>query len=77
MGQLIVRNIEDEVIRELKTRAARKGHSAEAEHREILREVLTKKRPRKTFEELLLEMPPGLKSSDLRRPRDRGRKVKL
>ena len=37
MAQVIVRNIEDEVIRVLKARASRKGRSLEQELREILR----------------------------------------
>jgi plasmid stability protein len=39
-GQLIVRNLEDEVVDALRKRAARHGRSAEAEHRLILREAL-------------------------------------
>jgi plasmid stability protein len=41
MGSLIVRNVEDEVIAHLKSRAAAHGRSAEAEHRDILRQALT------------------------------------
>jgi plasmid stability protein len=41
MGSLIVRGIEDDLINRLKGRAAAHGRSAEAEHREILRRVLT------------------------------------
>lgn len=37
---LIVRNVEDELVRRLKIRAARHNRSAEAEHREILRQAL-------------------------------------
>jgi plasmid stability protein len=33
---LIVRNVDDELVRRLKMRAARHNRSAEAEHREIL-----------------------------------------
>lgn len=40
MGQLIVREVDDEIARALKERAAANGRSAEAEHRMILREVL-------------------------------------
>jgi plasmid stability protein len=40
MGSLIVRGIEDAVIALLKARAAANGRSAEAEHREILRQAL-------------------------------------
>jgi plasmid stability protein len=40
MGQLTVRKLDDEVIRQLKIRAAVNGRSAEAEHREILKQAL-------------------------------------
>lgn len=40
MSQLIVRRVEADIVRKLKLRAARRGRSAEAEHREILREAL-------------------------------------
>ena len=39
-GNLHVRNLEDDLITRLKRRAARHGRSTEAEHREILRQVL-------------------------------------
>jgi plasmid stability protein len=37
---LIVRNLDDELVRRLKLRAARHGRSAEAEHRAILHDAL-------------------------------------
>ena len=40
MGQLIVRGLDDRLIRALKERAARAGRSAEAEHRAILEQTL-------------------------------------
>ena len=40
MGQLTVRNVSAQIVRALKQRAAGHGRSAEAEHREILREAL-------------------------------------
>lgn len=40
VAQLTVRNVSDQVVRALKQRAAAHGRSAEAEHREILRESL-------------------------------------
>jgi plasmid stability protein len=40
MGQLLVRNVDDDLIRRLKERAAAKGLSAEAEHRIILEQAL-------------------------------------
>ena len=44
MAQLTVRRLDAELVRRLKIRAARKGHSAEAEHRAILEAAL---RPKK------------------------------
>jgi plasmid stability protein len=41
MGMLQVRNLDDALIARLKARAARHGRSAEAEHREILRQTLS------------------------------------
>lgn len=40
MAQLTVRRVTDQVVRELKLRAAANGRSAEAEHREILHRAL-------------------------------------
>jgi plasmid stability protein len=40
MGSLIVRNVDEDVIVRLKARAAAHGRSAEAEHRDILRQAL-------------------------------------
>jgi len=51
MAQLIVRNLDDELVVRLKQRAAEHGRSAEAEHREILRQVLMEE-PRRSFWEL-------------------------
>ena len=56
MAQLIVRELEDTVVRALKVRAAKQGVSAEAEHRAILREVLLR-RPGRSLKEALLAMP--------------------
>lgn len=39
-ANLHVRNLDDELVARLKRRAARHGRSTEAEHREILRQVL-------------------------------------
>lgn len=40
MAQLIVRNLDDDVVKRLKKRAAESGRSAEEEHRHILRAAL-------------------------------------
>lgn len=56
MAQLIVRDVEEEVVRALKLRAARAGRSAEAEHRALLAEALRPRRG-KSLKGLLLAMP--------------------
>lgn len=67
MNQLIVRNLEEEVVRELKLRAARHGRSAETEHREILREALLAAKARKSLKDLLLAIPAGGEDADFER----------
>ena len=77
MAQLIVRNLDDELVQALKLRAARKRCSAEAEHREILREALIPRRRAGTLKALLLKMPAVGDDADFTRPRDYGRKTAL
>jgi plasmid stability protein len=55
MAQLIVRNLDDELVARLKQRAAEHGRSAEAEHREILRQALEEE-PRRSFKELAAQV---------------------
>jgi hypothetical protein len=57
MAQLVVRQLDDDLVLALKRRAARSGRSAEAEHREILREALTSDLQHSSFKQFLLEMP--------------------
>jgi plasmid stability protein len=45
MATVIVRNLDDEVVRRPRVRAAEHGRSAEAEHREILRSALLEAEP--------------------------------
>ena len=63
-AQLVVRQLDDALVLALKQRAARSGRSAEAEHREILREPLASELQRPSFKRFLLEMPAP--------PRERG-----
>jgi plasmid stability protein len=56
MAQLIVRNVEDAVVRELKKRAAKHNRSAEQEHREILRRALLGP-TRRSLADVLSTMP--------------------
>ena len=69
MAQLIVRELEESIVRALKVRAAKKGVSAEAEHRAILREVLLRRSSR-SFKEALLAMPNVGDDSDFAIERD-------
>jgi len=58
MAQLIVRKLEDKVVRKLKERAAKYGVSMEEEHRRILRDTLVKKpKPKLSFKEYLVAPP--------------------
>jgi plasmid stability protein len=77
MAQLLVRDIESEVVRELKVRAAQHGHSAEEEHRQILRKALSAKDPGQSLKDMLLAMPDAGEDRDFERPEDRGRAVEL
>lgn len=74
MAQLIVRNLDEALVRELKVRAARHGRSAEEEHREILRRVL---RPGAgiPLKQMLLSMPDVGADSDFDRDDDKGREI--
>jgi antitoxin FitA len=78
MHQLVVRKIEEKVVRKLKERAGAHGVSMEEEHRRILREALlgtSAKRP--SFKEALLAMPPAGDDLDFERGPQRDRPVAL
>ncbi|MCX6542894.1 MAG: DNA-binding protein [Acidobacteria bacterium] len=77
MAQLIVRNVDPGVVRELKLRAARGGRSAEAEHRAILREAVGATSMRRGLKDLLQNMPDVGEDTDFQRPRDLGRRTRL
>lgn len=63
MAQLIVRRLEDKVVRRLKERAAKEGVSMEEEHRRILRDTLmakkrkSKAKPKMSLLEYLVAPP--------------------
>lgn len=75
--QLIVRNLEAEVVHELRVRAARNGRSAEAEHREILRAALLPSHSKPSLRDLLLAIPAVGEDSDFERDPDPGRSIDL
>ena len=56
MADLLVRGVDEAVVRALKERAGAHGRSAEAEHREILTSALARPR-RRSFAEVLASMP--------------------
>jgi plasmid stability protein len=77
MAQLVVRNLDPELVAELRRRAAEKGRSMEAEHRELLRSVLRPERKRSPLKSLLLAMPAVGGDGDFTRDRRRARAVRL
>jgi plasmid stability protein len=77
MAQLIVRNVEDEVVRALKQRAALHGVSAEAEHRAILKSALLGHAASRSFKQALLAMPDVGADSDFDPQRDSDRHVEI
>jgi plasmid stability protein len=75
VSQLIVRNVAEDIVRALKRRAARHGRSAEAEHREILREALRVEADRESFKALLASMPDVGEDADFVIGRDLPREM--
>ena len=69
MASLIVRNVDDEIVRALKIQASQKGISAEAEHRNLLADALLTPR-RKSFEEVIQSIPPVGRDEDFSRVED-------
>ncbi len=66
MPNLLVRGIDEALVRALKERAGAHGRSAEAEHREILAEALARPRKR-TLAELLASIPDVGTDADFQR----------
>lgn len=77
MAQLLVRNLDEEVVAELKKRAARAGRSVEAEHREILRAALAHGPDRPSLKDLLKGIPAVGEDADFSRPRQKPRRVRI
>ena len=69
MANLIVRNIDDAIVKALKQRASRHGISAEAEHRRILEQALLHP-PQKSFAEVLRLIPNVGNDTDFERSQD-------
>lgn len=69
MAHLIVRNIDDPIVKALKIQASRNGVSAEAEHRKILEQVLLHT-PQKSFTKVLCQIPKVGCDGDFERIQD-------
>lgn len=69
MANLVVRNIDESIVKALKARAGQNGVSAEAEHRRILKEALLMPQ-RKSFAEVIASMPDLGKDSDFERAQE-------
>jgi len=57
---LHVRGLDDDLVGRLKQRAARNGRSAEAEHREILKQALSGEMDRETWMKLAADLRKSL-----------------
>ncbi|MFV0523058.1 MAG: FitA-like ribbon-helix-helix domain-containing protein [Acidimicrobiales bacterium] len=73
MAQLIVRDLDDHLVQLLKERAASRGHSAEEEHRQILRSALQ----RHGLADYLQSIPNVGDDADFERQPDLPRSVDL
>lgn len=71
MANLVVRNLDEDIVRALKQRAAEHGRSAEAEHRAILEAALIKTR-RRSLAEVLASMPDVGRDEDFERIDEQG-----
>ena len=70
MPDLLVRGVDEELVRALKERAGAHGRSAEAEHRAILAAALARPK-RRSFAEVLASMPPVGLDADFERVKGR------
>ncbi|MCF6319090.1 MAG: DNA-binding protein [Proteobacteria bacterium] len=66
MANLIVRNVDDAIVKALKEFAGKSGNSVEAEHRIILSRILLKPE-KKPFAEILMQIPNVGNDSDFER----------
>lgn len=66
MSSLVVRNLDERIVRQLKARAAKHARSAEAEHRAILEAALMKTR-RRSLADVLAQIPDVGRDADFDR----------
>jgi plasmid stability protein len=70
MANLLVRDVDDSLVKALKQRAGKHGRSAEAEHRAILAAALGRTR-RRSFAQVLASMPNVGEDEDFARVESR------
>lgn len=75
MAQLLVRDIDESLVRKLKRRAREHGVSAEEEHRRILRQTLSRPARRKRSLVGFLLSPEGTAAPDVSLDLSRSRKA--
>lgn len=66
MPDLLVRQVDEAIVKALKERAGANGRSAEAEHRDILSQALARPR-RRSLAEVLAAMPDVGEDADFER----------
>ena len=75
MAQLLVRNLQDALVAELKRRAVKNGHSVEAEHRAILHAALAGGETA-SLKELLAAIPAVGTEADFARTASKRRRAR-
>jgi plasmid stability protein len=76
MAQVVVRRLDEKVKKRLRQRAARRGHSMEAEIRDILSEAVQKKEPREEGLGTFIARQFAGKGIDLEVPEWRGEEAR-
>jgi plasmid stability protein len=77
MPQILIRRLDERVIRSLRARAAANGVSAEEQARQILRRSLVGEIPAMALIDFIRTMPDVSDDRIFRRPNRKPRKVKL
>ena len=77
MPQILIRKLDDAVVRKLRARAAAEGVSVEEEARRILRKSLIGDAPAMSLIDFLRTMPDVDDDRIFERPRRKQRKVRL
>lgn len=77
MPQILIRRLDEHVIRKLRTKAAANGVSAEEQARQILRRSLVGEVPAMSLIDFIRTMPDVGDGHIFRRPKRKPRKVKL